>query len=53
MREKINFDRDWKFHRGDLPLTPPAEKGPVYMQAKTERKLYGPASRNYYDNSDG
>ncbi len=47
MREKLNFDNDWLFHRGDIPATPPAQKGPVYCSAKTERMHMGPASRYY------
>ena len=52
MREKILFDDDWKFHLGDIPVADPVGKGPVYMQAKTERKRIGPASVHYVADSD-
>lgn len=47
MREKILFDDGWMFHRGEIDIPPHKDKGPIYAQAKTERKLYGPASRLY------
>lgn len=47
MREKILFDDNWLFHRGDINIDFPKDKGPVYTQSKTERKLWGPASRYY------
>lgn len=53
MREKLNFDLDWRFHRGDLATPFPAAKGPAYQHAKTERAQWGPASRFYNDASDG
>lgn len=49
MREKILFNDNWIFHEGDISEEIPAFKGPVYMQSKTEHKIYGPASRNYSD----
>ncbi len=47
MREKINFDKGWLFHKGDIDAPLPAQKGPVYTSAKTERMHVGPASRHY------
>ncbi len=47
MREKINFDRDWLFHRGDINIDFPPHKAAAYNSAKTERMLWGPASRDY------
>lgn len=47
MREKILFNDDWLFHEGDIKEEFPAFKGPVYAQAKTEHKIYGPASQKY------
>lgn len=47
MREKILFDDKWLFHRGEVNMDYHRDKGPIYAQAKTERKLYGPASRLY------
>lgn len=52
MREKILFDDNWKFHKGDLPMRNTVMKGPDYMGAKTERMLIGPASYDYNDASD-
>lgn len=47
MSIKISFDDDWLFHEGDISIKPPVSKGPMYMGAKTEQILYGPASRHY------
>ncbi len=47
MREKLNFDANWLFHKGDINEALPAKKGPVYCSAKTERMHIGPASRHY------
>ncbi len=48
MREKILFDDNWLFHKGDINIDFPTDKAPTYVQSKTERKHWGPASR-YYD----
>jgi beta-galactosidase len=53
MREKINFDYGWKFHRGDLKTDFPVSKGCAYMHAKAERAQWGPGSRYYDDRFDG
>ncbi len=53
MRKEIRFNEEWLFHKGDIPTPPPASKGPVYTQSKTERKLIGPASYHYADQPDG
>ena len=47
MREKINFDQDWLFHKGDIKPALDSAKAIIYYEAKTERALRGPASRNY------
>lgn len=47
MREKILFNDDWLFHLGDIDSPLPKDKGPLYMQSKTETMLWGPASRHY------
>ena len=52
MREKINFDKDWRFHCGDIDVHQHKDKGPIYKQAKTERKLAGPASVLYKGGAD-
>ena len=52
MREKILFDKGWKFHRGDLCMRNTVMKGPDYMGAKTERMLIGAAAYDYKDESD-
>ena len=54
MREVIDFDGNWLFHRGDITYAEdfPAYQGMTYMSAKTERKRLGPASRFYNDNPD-
>ncbi len=52
MREKIRLNDGWLFHKGDINTPRPTDKGPVYMQSKTERKLCGPAARHYFDSPD-
>ena len=52
MREKILFDKGWKFHRGDLCMRNTVMKGPDYMGAKTERMLISAAAYDYKDESD-
>lgn len=47
------LNKGWKFHKGDIKIPRPAEKGPVYSQSKNERKLIGPAAYFYSDRSDG
>ncbi|MBQ7839080.1 MAG: DUF4982 domain-containing protein [Lachnospiraceae bacterium] len=49
MREKILLDTGWRFHLGDIEDVVVLDKGPVYMQAKTQEKRFGPASRGYKD----
>lgn len=49
MLQSLLLDEGWQFHQGDLPVTEPALKAPLYIQAKTERRRTGPAARNYDD----
>lgn len=51
MREKINFDQNWMFHKGDVKTILATQKAIVYREAKAERALRGPASRNYNTSS--
>lgn len=51
MRKEIILS-NWLFHKGDIEVPRPVEKGPVYTQSKTERKLSGPAAYNYLDSPD-
>lgn len=53
MRQHILLNDNWIFHKGDIKVNRPVDKGPAYTQSKTERKLIGPASYNYYDKPDG
>ncbi len=48
MREKINFDKSWMFHKGDIKIDFPSNKPAAYNSAKTQRMLWGPASHTYY-----
>ncbi len=48
MREKISFDRDWLFHKGDINAEYPSYKGFAYISAKTERVHAGPACKDYW-----
>lgn len=52
MREKILFDNDWLFHKGDIRHPLPTSKGPMYSQSKTERMLWGPAAIRYNADPD-
>ena len=45
--ERILFDDNWLFYRGDIEMPEPRDKGSMYTSAKTETKLWGPAARNY------
>ncbi len=48
MREKINFNKDWYFHKGDIkPPQPVSYKNYHYISAKTERYHMGPACKDY------
>lgn len=52
MREIIDFDQNWLFHRGEMPAEFPSYKGIAYIGAKTERYHMGPASKDYYAAED-
>ena len=47
MRERISFDKDWMFHKGDIKPPFPSQKLAAYLTAKTDRKQFGPASPSY------
>ena len=47
MKEKVLFDDNWRFHEGNINTEYPKDKGPVYVQSKTERKVWGPAAIHY------
>ncbi len=49
MREKILFNDNWIFHKGEIEAGLPKDKGPIYHQAKTEHKIWGPASMYFHD----
>lgn len=53
MRKDILLNSKWRFHKGDINVPYPTDKGPVYSQCKTARKLIGPAAYNYYSAPDG
>ena len=44
---QIELNNGWHFHKGDIAVEKPVDKGPAYMQSKTERRLCGPASYDY------
>ena len=52
MRKEILLNDNWLFHKGEIRVDRPADKGPVYSQSKTQRKLTGPAAYKYFDNPD-
>ena len=47
MRTREIFNDKWIFHEGDIEVGRARDKGPLYMQAKTERYRMGPASVFY------
>jgi len=52
VRKEINLNADWLFYKGDIIEDIPYDKGPVYSQSKTTRKLTGPAAYGYFDKPD-
>ena len=52
MRTKELFNEKWRFHRGDIAVSKSLDKGPMYVQAKTERYRKGPAAIAYSDRPD-
>lgn len=52
MRIITELNNDWNFHKGDIKIPRPVEKGPVYSQSKNERKLIGPAAYYCFDKPD-
>lgn len=52
MRKEISLREWWRFHKGDIPVPRPTDKGPVYSQSKTVCKLIGPAAYNYFSQPD-
>ncbi len=51
MRETILLNDGWKYYDGDPAVHAPNNKGTVYMQAKTECRLWGPAAEKYDDSA--
>lgn len=52
MRQEFLLNDNWFFHKGDIKIPRPTDKGPVYSQAKTIRKRTGPAAYFYTDTPD-
>lgn len=52
MREKIDFCKDWFFHKGDINYAEPVNKSDRYIGAKTERYHTGPACKDYVPSID-
>ena len=52
MRKEIILNGGWIFHKGDIAEPISQDKGFIYSQSKTERKLSGPAAYNYPDTPD-
>ena len=49
MNESIVLKDGWKYYDGDPAVHAPNDKSTVYMQAKTECRLWGPAAEKYDD----
>ena len=52
MRKEIILNGDWRFHKGDIAEPLSKDKGFIYSQSKTVRKLSGPAAYSYLDKPD-
>ncbi|MBR6727115.1 MAG: DUF4982 domain-containing protein [Clostridia bacterium] len=52
MRELELFNDRWRFHQGDIAVGKSLDKGPMYVQAKTERYRKGPTAIAYSDGPD-
>lgn len=52
MCNEILLNQGWLFHKGEIAISKLLNKGPVYTQSKTERKLIGPAAYKYFDMPD-
>ena len=52
MKEIISFNKDWRFHLGDIEVQEAKLKSPMYIEAKCERKRCGPAARGYMDGTE-
>ena len=52
MREIIDFDNGWLFHKGDIENQFVSYKGLAYIGAKTERYHKGPACKDYFASCD-
>ena len=52
MRKEIILNEGWLFHKGDIKVDKPVDKGPIYTQSKTQRMLAGPAAYQYFDKPD-
>ena len=52
MRDEILLNQGWLFHKGEITVGKLFNKGPIYTQSKTERKLIGPAAYKYFDMPD-
>ena len=52
MRMEFLLNDEWLFHKGDIKIDVPIDKGPIYAQSKTERRKAGPASYYYNDKPD-
>lgn len=48
MKETLSFNKDWRFHLGDIPVEEAKLKSPMYIEAKTARKRCGPAAPGIY-----
>ncbi len=49
MHRETDFNQDWLFCKGDLEEPFPYDKGVVYSESKTIKKLRGPAAYGYFD----
>ena len=52
MRKEIILNGKWTFHKGDIAEPMSQDKGFIYTQSKTERKMSGPSAYNYPDTPD-
>jgi len=52
VKQTTALNDGWLFHLGDIAVEEAKLKPPMYIEAKTERKRCGPASKNYLDSPE-
>lgn len=48
MKETLSFNKDWRFHLGDIPVEEAKLKSPMYIEAKTGPQALRPRRPGIY-----